>query len=392
MGLFKRPGAADQVAQAMAMQQQAMAQAMQMRDQLLAAGGLGQQSLGQQGAWQQGAGQQGVGPGAPAQAGGAVAGSGPWVRQVLAIIAPPRPGYVKRCSCTVCGAPKKLASVTAYVYCDYCAALVDYDLRRACESDRPPGPSYAMTANAILAQSRAAVAAGDADGYRELQKRLYESYVENVPMAVSHRARNDPAYRRAYVDYMAECGVARAFDPQAQALEEELKQRVLGLRYDGTMLTRTIVPETFWPLVETVDRRHARHRELYGTDRIRALDPDRAVHLTDKFGWSQFCQGWLALLTPDVGAQLLDRAGLRNEYVPVQVEDGQPRHCGGCGGEFTALPGANAIVCEGCGRTIEVGGAEIGCASCGGSMTLPAGTDRVACPFCQALVTRAGIL
>src|SRR5580700_3522006 len=75
----------------------------------------------------------------------AEAGSMTWVRQVLAILAPPQPGFVKRCTCVVCGAPKKLPTVTAYVYCDYCASLIDYDLRRACEGDTAPEPAYAAT-------------------------------------------------------------------------------------------------------------------------------------------------------------------------------------------------------------------------------------------------------
>jgi hypothetical protein len=58
-----------------------------------------------------------------------------WARQVMAILAPPGPGFVKRCTCVTCGAAKKLPTVTAYVYCDYCASLIDYDLRRACEGD-----------------------------------------------------------------------------------------------------------------------------------------------------------------------------------------------------------------------------------------------------------------
>jgi len=52
------------------------------------------------------------------QASSAQVGSMTWARQVLAILAPPQPGYVKRCTCAVCGAPKKLLTVTAYVYCD----------------------------------------------------------------------------------------------------------------------------------------------------------------------------------------------------------------------------------------------------------------------------------
>jgi Aldehyde dehydrogenase family len=60
----------------------------------------------------------------------------------------------------VYGAPKKLLAATAYVYCDYCASLIDFDLRRACEGDTTPGPGYAATVNGALAASQAAVARG----------------------------------------------------------------------------------------------------------------------------------------------------------------------------------------------------------------------------------------
>jgi hypothetical protein len=90
---------------------------------------------------------------------GSAVGSMTWVRQVMAVVAPAGPGFVKRCTCVVCGAPKKLPAVTAYVYCDYCASLIDFDLRRACEGDTTPGPGYAATVNGALAASQAAVAA-----------------------------------------------------------------------------------------------------------------------------------------------------------------------------------------------------------------------------------------
>ncbi len=185
-----------------------------------------------------------------AQPGPAV-GSMTWARQVLAILAPPQPGFVKRCSCVVCGAPKQLPTVTAYVYCDFCASLIDFDLRRASEGDTAPGPQYAATVNGAHGPMQAAIAAGDRDAYASLQRRVFEAYVTHVPMAVSHRARNDAGYRRAYVDYMTQAAVARAFDPGAQALEAEMKQRVMGLRYGGNMMSPTVEPESFWP--------HGRH-------------------------------------------------------------------------------------------------------------------------------------
>jgi hypothetical protein len=181
-------------------------------------------------------------------------GSVSWARQVLAILAPAEPGFVKRCSCVVCGAPKKLPTITAYVYCDYCASLIDYDLRRACEGDTSPAPEYAAIVNGTNARAKEVVAAGDRDAYRDLQKKMYEAYVLYVPMAVSHRARNDPGYVRAYVDYMAEAAVVRAFDPTSQALDAEMTQRVIGLRYGGNMLSPTVEPESFWPRVELTEK------------------------------------------------------------------------------------------------------------------------------------------
>jgi DNA-directed RNA polymerase subunit RPC12/RpoP len=319
-------------------------------------------------------------------------GSMSWARQVMAILAPAEPGFVKRCSCAVCGAPKKLPTITAYVYCDYCASLIDYDLRRACETDTTPGPEYAAIVNGTNARAKAVVTAGDRDGYRDLQKTVYEAYVRYVPMAVSHRARNDPGYVRAYVDYMAEAAVVRAFDPTAQALDAEMTQRVMGLRYGGYMLSPTVDPESFWPLVELTEKQIEVYEGLYSSGNLADLDPDRSEHVVGKFAWSGFCQGWLGMLPADAAQQLLERTGLVNEYVPVHTDDGQPRHCGGCGGDITALPDAKALICEGCGRMIDVNSAELRCANCGGSMTLPVGADNIACPYCDARVTRVGIL
>ena len=205
----------------------------------------------------------------------AAVGSPTWVRQVMAIIAPPDHGYVKRCSCVVCGAPKKLPNITAYVYCDYCASLIDYDLRQACTGDTAVGPAYAAAVNSAQAASQAAIAAGDREGYRALQRQVYEAYVLHVPMAVSHRARNDPAYRSAYVEYLAAAAVARAFDPDAQALEAEMRQRVMGLRYTGDMMSPTVAPDSFWPMADTLEKADPVRPGLVPLRRARPARPRR---------------------------------------------------------------------------------------------------------------------
>ena len=37
--------------------------------------------------------------------------------------------FIKRVNCPQCGAPKTLPSKTAYLYCDFCGSLMDYDFR-----------------------------------------------------------------------------------------------------------------------------------------------------------------------------------------------------------------------------------------------------------------------
>jgi DNA-directed RNA polymerase subunit RPC12/RpoP len=213
-----------------------------------------------------------------------------------------------------------------------------------------------------------------------------------MPMAVSHRAKNDPEYRAGYVEFMAAFDAARAFDSAARALEAEMKQRVLGIKYGGPMMSPTIVPDSFWPVIDTLEKQLENSHALYRSAGLLDIDPDHAEHLTGKFSWSQFCQGWLGMLPADAAERLLDRAGLKNEFVPIEAHDGEERHCAGCGAEFTTLAGATAFICEGCGRKMELDSAEIPCASCGATMTLPSVADEVACPFCQSRVERSGIL
>src|SRR5207302_1983853 len=82
--------------------------------------------------------------------------------------------------------------------------------------------------------------------------------------------------------------------------------------------------------------------------------PDKADYLQGKLAWSTFCQGWLPYLPEGAAQALLERTGLRNEYVPIQPQGAQSRRCSGCGGEVSALPGAKEVVCDGCGRKLDV--------------------------------------
>jgi DNA-directed RNA polymerase subunit RPC12/RpoP len=319
-------------------------------------------------------------------------GAGPdWVGRLRSVLAGPDAGFVKRCTCAFCGAPKKLPSINAYVYCDYCGSLADYDLHRACETDTMPGPEYARLVNGLQPQLKAARAAGDTAGYRELQRQVFASYVTNCPMAVSHRAKADEHYRNALIAYLAESGVQRAFDPEATLLEHEMAQRVASLRWTGGLTTRQVATDSFWPMTETLSRQVEVHDALNRRSGVSDLDPDKADFLQSKLAWSMFCQGWLRYLPEAAAQDLLQRTGLQNEYVPVQPEGVQTRRCSECGGEIHALPGAKEVVCDGCGRKLDVAAAELTCGNCGATMTFPSGASHMACPYCKVDVERVGI-
>ncbi|TMM15602.1 MAG: hypothetical protein E6G01_09825 [Actinobacteria bacterium] len=327
------------------------------------------------------------------QAGAAGSGGGgaDWVRRLRSVLSGPDAGYVKRCTCTFCGAPKKLPSTNAYVYCDYCGSLADYDLHRACETDTMPGPEYTRLVNGLQPELKAARAAGDTTHYRELQRQVFGAYVTNCPMAVSHRAKADEDYRNDLVAYLAESGVQRAFDPEATRLEQEMAQRVAALRWTGSVMTRQVDTGSFWPMTETLSRQVEVHDMLNRRSGVSELDPDKADFLQSKLAWSMFCQGWLRYLPEDAAQQLLERTGLTNEYVPIQPEGSQDRRCSGCGGEIHALPGAKEVVCDGCGRKLDVTAAELTCGNCGATMTFPSGASHMACPYCKVDVERVGI-
>ena len=84
--------------------------------------------------------------------------------------------------CPACGTPKTRPSATAYVYCDACGALADYDFRKACEQPmRLPGPVYRSLQERLAPKLAKAQAAGDRDAYRKIQLQLFDAWVTACP-------------------------------------------------------------------------------------------------------------------------------------------------------------------------------------------------------------------
>jgi DNA-directed RNA polymerase subunit RPC12/RpoP len=150
--------------------------------------------------------------------------------------------------------------------------------------------------------------------------------------------------------------------------------------------------QSFRALVEVCERQAARANENYVSSGLVDRDPDHATEaVRSRMHHSLFSQGWLPMLDADDAAWMIDRLGLGGEYSkleePVDIER---RNCGGCGQTVTALPGSKAIVCDHCGRMLDVAGAQTPCAKCGGPLTFPVSTRELQCPYCHAQTEKVG--
>jgi DNA-directed RNA polymerase subunit RPC12/RpoP len=324
--------------------------------------------------------------------GGAAVGSKSWMDTILH----PQTDFMRQCTCAECGGQKKLPSPTAYMYCDYCSALVDYDFRKVVGgtvTTTMPDMGYVQWINQINTDRTAAKAAGDHARLETLERQFYDSWITKSPEAVSHRC-GDPTYRQAFLEFMVASSMAISFDPSMHAMDEELEQAVTHMVYGGgtTMGSMQIDPDSFWPILDVVMRQQQTSLALTAAAGVPDKDPDRTPEVVRKrMGISTMVQGWMPYLSADAGEEMLRRTGLQGEYKHIDpVSDGATRHCGKCGQEFTALAGAKVAVCDHCGHKLDVGAAEWPCNTCGGLVTMPAGEASTTCPFCKGLIDRVG--
>lgn len=282
----------------------------------------------------------------------------PWSLDLGIKLFDARPAKVrfKRTTCPTCGAPKQRPSPTAYVYCDYCGALCDFDFVKACEKPlERPGPVYVQVLSRLQALLDEARARGDVDAYRAVQRQLYEAYVDAAPGSCSPRVQ-DPAYRARYVACAAEGAVVRAFDAQSREHEAAVARATKALAFMQVAPGVIRVATQPWEaLLAAVLAQQAYDANLLGARGVWDMNPDGASRaLQERATVSMFVQGWLPMLEEAQARALVERAGLRGEYVEADPVQGETRACGNCGGPTLVLPGAKQVVCDHCGRKLDV--------------------------------------
>ena len=294
--------------------------------------------------------------------------------------------FIKRVSCSQCGAPKSRPSTTAYIYCDYCGSLMDYDFRMANANTNAgiTNTIYHRIMATVQFPLMQAKARGDREPVRQIYKQVFTQWLQECPNAASPRAIKDMDFRRQLIDYFAECAVVKDMDPQQAVLQVKMDGLVAALQRIPTPGGAWMVAGPFWEYAslfkEQMEGTYAVIRQL-GVD---AMDPDHASPAVAlRMEYSSFCQAWLPHLSAADGERLLKFYGLAADYDEVQALSTEHRHCGSCGSDVEALPGARQVICETCGFTIDIASQAIPCQKCGALLSFPISTNHVVCPYCS---------
>lgn len=312
------------------------------------------------------------------------------VREAMHTPGDPKVQYLKRTRCYVCGASKSLPPKTAYVYCDFCGSLADYDFQMAClyPTSALPGPAYENLLRSLHGDLLTAKSHQDTIRYREIQTRLFTTWVELCPMAVSPRAR-DTEYRERLIAYMAEVAVTNDFDPTYEQYAAQVQALTGQMRWIPNYPKPLADSDTFWPLYTIVKEQVDYSYGLLELRGVTAMHPDEApTLLQSRMTWSMFAQGWIPYLIPDDISKLLIDSGLYGEYSRIEPMETTLKHCGRCGGELRVVPGAKAVICDTCGTRVDVEADEAPCANCGGLLSFPVRVTRVICPYCRSEAMR----
>jgi DNA-directed RNA polymerase subunit RPC12/RpoP len=287
--------------------------------------------------------------------------------------------------CHHCGALKAIPPRTAYVYCDYCATLFDYDsaVVRDDPSALDPEDVDRALGKATRDQLAAARAAHDLAEYGRICAWVSEVSTEVSPLEYSPRIR-DPEYRRRFVhDLIVPWTLATQFDPAWKALSK---------RFDdaATMASRDKRLERVLALLEAGRAVWRHERALLERGGILARHPDGLDGAMFEYvNVSTFVRPWLGCLGDADQQTLLEAAGVRTEFIAAPRVELTPCGCGRCGAKLRAPPGATRLLCEHCGFILEIATRSFACRGCGATLSLPSVGDGVQCGFCGASWARS---
>jgi LSD1 subclass zinc finger protein len=299
--------------------------------------------------------------------------------------------FVKRTTCKSCGSPKVKPSQSAYVYCDFCGEMMDWDFKAACSDkrSRAPGPAYEGMLATLQPQLDRARLAGDRPAYLEIQKKLWLTYVTACPAAMSPRI-GDPRYRDRIVEYQAQLQTEADLDPQVKGAFDYQMLAVRQLVWNrANPFQPKVDGASFDTLLEAVlacQRAYAEKAESTGLLEKHPDHPTREILL--RVGVSALVQGWMPYLDKADADRTLGRTGLKGEYIKFEPIEELHGTCEGCSAKLDVPKGAKRVLCHHCGAYAAVGGGKLPCHGCGSPIEISPAAAVIACGSCGATLAR----
>lgn len=290
---------------------------------------------------------------------------------------PPRPAtHVSTLKCPRCGAPKVTKSRTAYVYCDYCAMLFDYDFEQAkhAQGGLPLGEVTHALREPLLPEIRAAREARDDAKWLELWTWVFRTEMDVCPEGWSPRV-GDPVYANAMAEWCARTSIVRALEPRIAQGAERMNDTWLRslarpsaqalIAYAEACLAQADLTAQIW----TQHGLFASHPD--------ELDPATFRRLEVK----STLRECLPNADDQARARILALAGLDFRLEPVPHVDLAKTICSCCGGPLLLAAGSKRLVCEMCGNVLDPSAPRFPCPQCGAAV-IAAKTGELPCAWC----------
>ena len=289
-------------------------------------------------------------------------------------VAPPK--RIRGRKCPSCGAFKVTPHHHVYIYCDFCGALFDYDVRLRDRKEADLAADAFMDLICVIDFEPVPEDIAKRDEHRREQRIwMQRSLVEMFPNDHPPRVR-EAAYRKAYIEsWLVPTQTAWMNDPTTQGTAEivnKAQQRFLGKK--PTFENAKPLYEAM--LVHLEAQARIADREGLFAAHPDGLDTERFI----RFSRSAFVSSLGKMSDNDADA-LIDLAGLRCEMIAPPSTALANAGCAGCGSELTLAEGANRTICTDCGVVVEASDRR-SCRSCG-AILVGGQQTWSACGYCK---------
>lgn len=292
---------------------------------------------------------------------------------------------VRKARCPTCGSPKATPTSTAYIYCDYCGQLMDFDVGRYHQQATTPSPEFVAFDNKLQKKINGARGGKDREQLMGLYRQQIARSIDEYGTTFSPRAK-DPEFRARLIEYLAFQRVVGDLSPRVKASAKAVSEANRGWEVeerDGRVL---IKPAALWRIIEA----HQAAAKVYQQEMLNLPDPvpdpdHTPPAVAAQLGAAVYIAAFMTMIDDETAKELLRRTGLESGYEEVAEPELHTMFCGHCGTKQHVVGGARRVLCESCGKHAEVGH-PTSCHSCGSRVTIGVGGERATCEHCRAEV------